>query len=225
VDNDAQHRTYYAMILQRFDYRVITASTAEEALEMIADALPTLVITVLDLPGLSGRDLLKRLRSSSHTAEIPVVALSANGDHTTEARRLRDGFAACLGMPAGAEDLFRTVQTALEPVRRSSPRIHKQMPIKVNNVPLDCVEGECASVLSEHGMYIRTLKPHPPNTRVDVRIDLEGRTIAAEAVVLYCHRFGEGPFGEPGMGLKFARITARDQEFLRSYIHNTIAPR
>lgn len=225
VDSDAQHRTYYAMILQRFDYRVITAATAEEALQMIADALPALVLTVLDLPGLTGHDLLMRLRSSTHTQGIPVVALSANGDHATEARCLRDGFAACLGMPAGAEDLYRTVQAALEPVRRSSPRIRKQMPVKVNNVPLDCVEGDCASVISEHGMYIRTLKPHPPNTRLDVRIDLEGRTIAAEAVVLYSHRFGEGPFGEPGMGLKFARITPHDQEFLRSYIHSTIAPR
>ena len=42
--------------------------------------------------------------------------------------------------------------------------------------------------------------------------------LAAEAVVLYSHRFGEGPFGEPGMGIKFDRIALQDQEFLRLYI-------
>ena len=224
VDSDAHHRTYHAMILQRFEYRVSTAVTAEAALQMIADALPALVITELDLPGMSGQDLLRHLRRAPRTAEIPVIALSANDDHSTEARCLRDGFAACLKTPAGAEDLYRTAQAALDPAPQRNLRVHKKVPVMVNNVPLDCVEGECASVISEHGMYIRTPRPHPQNSRVDIRIDLEGRTIAAEALVLHSHRFGEGPFGEPGMGIKFARITQLDQEFLRRYIHNEITP-
>ena len=189
---------------------------------MIADDVPALVLTDLDLPVMSGRDLLRCLRGTQRTIGVPVIALSVNGDHMTEIQCLRDGFAACLKTPAGAEDLYRTVQSALAP--KPGLRVHTKVPVVVNNVLLDCVEGECASVISEHGMYIRTLKPHPPNSRVDVRIDLEGRTIAAEAVVLYCHRSGEGPFGEPGMGIKFARIASRDQEFLRDYLHNTVAP-
>jgi CheY-like chemotaxis protein len=225
VDSDARHRSYHATVLQGFEYWVSTAATAEEALQKISDDLPALVITQLDLPGLSGRDLLTHLRSASRTSGIPVVALSANGDHSTEARCLRDGFAACLCTPAGAEDLFRTVQAALDPAPRPSLGRHKTVPVIVNNVPLDCVEGECASIISEQGMFIRTLKPHPPKSHVDVRIDLAGRTIAAEAVVLYSHRFGEGPFGEPGMGIKFARIAPQDQEFLRLFIHNEIVPR
>jgi two-component system, cell cycle response regulator DivK len=224
VDSDELHRTYHTMVLQRFEYCVRAAAKAEEALQMIDDAVPALVITELDLPGMSGLDLLARIQQDPRTARIPVVALAANRDHATEIRCLRAGFSAYLGTPAGVEDLYRTIQTATEPVRRSSPRVHAKIPILVNNVPLDCVEGECASVISEHGMYIRTLKPHPPNSRVDVRIDLEGRTIAAGAVVLYSHRSGEGPFGEPGMGIKFAEIAPQDQEFLRRYINNELAP-
>ena len=52
---------------------------------------------------------------------------------------------------------------------------------------------------------------------------MKGRTIAADAVVLYRHRLNEGNIGEPGMGIKFARIAPRDQEFLRLYIHDEIA--
>jgi CheY-like chemotaxis protein len=223
VDSDANRRTYHAMILLRFDYRVRSAASAAEALQMIADDVPALVLAELDLPVMSGRDLLRCLRGTPRTIRVPVIALSANGDHMTEAWCLRDGFAACLKTPAGAEELYQSVQSALAPALNSGLRVHKKVPVVVNNVPLDCIEGECVSVISEHGMYIRTLMPHPPNTRVDVRIDLEGRTIAAEAVVLYCHRFGEGPFGEPGMGIKFARIASQDQEFLRTYIHNEVA--
>jgi CheY-like chemotaxis protein len=224
VDSDTYQRSYHTMVLQRFEFRVATAASAAEAMGSIAAELPALVIIDVDLPDMSGFDLLGRLRKDKRTAGIPVIALSLNGDNASEARCLQAGFATCLKKPAPAEELYRSVQAALEPTPRKDTRVHKKMPVFVNRVPLDCVEGECASVISEHGMYIRTLKPHPPNSRVDIRIDLEGRSIAAEAVVLYSHRFGEGPFGEPGMGVKFARITPQDQEFLRHYIHSEAVP-
>jgi len=40
--------------------------------------------------------------------------------------------------------------------------------------------------------------------------------------VLYSHSFGEGPFGEPGMALKFVQITPQDQEQLRLFIREEI---
>jgi CheY-like chemotaxis protein len=220
VDGDSHQLAYHAMLLQRFEYRVCTARDAEQALTMAAGEVPSLVITELDLPQMSGLDLLQRLRQGPRTAAVPVLAVIRTGDHGTEARCLRAGFTACLGKPIGAEDLYRAVQAAVEPEPRTSLRIHARMPVTVNNMPLDCVEGECASVISEHGMYIRTLKPHPPNSLLAVQIALKGRTISADAVVLYSHRFGEGPFGEPGMGLKFARIAPQDREYIRLFIRN-----
>jgi CheY-like chemotaxis protein len=219
VDGDAHHRSYHTMILQRFEFRAIAAATAGEALESIAAARPSLVLTELDLPDMNGFDLLRRLHRDRGAAVVPVVvALFAKGGNGTESRCLKEGFAACLKSPAAAEELFRTALTAVEATPRRSLRVHTKIPVVVNDIPLDCVEGECASVISEHGMYIRTLNPHPPNSRLHVRIDLYGRSIAAEAVVLYSHRVGEGPFGEPGMGIKFDRIALQDQEFLRLYI-------
>ena len=218
VDGDAYHRSYHAMVLQRLEFRVATAATAREALESIAAARPSLVLTELDLPDMSGPDLLRMLRRDQSMAAFPVVALSAGAGGERGAHCLKEGFAAFLRTPAGAEDLYQAVHAALDAAPQRNLRVHTKMPVVVNDMPLDCVEGECASVISEHGMYIRTLRPHPPNSRLTVRIDLYGRSIAAEAVVLYSHRFGEGPFGEPGMGIKFDRIALQDQEFLRLYI-------
>jgi len=220
VDSDPHQLTYHAMLLQRFEYRVCTTRDAEQALTMADGEVPALVITELDLPQMNGLDLLHRLRQDPRMAALPVIAVTGSDDQGTEARCLRAGFTAFLGKPLGAEDLYHTVQAAIEPVPRASLRVHARMPVTVNNVPLDCVEGECASVISEHGMYIRTLKPHPPKSRIAVQIALKGRTISADAVVLYSHRFGEGPFGEPGMGLKFASIAPQDQEYLRLFIRN-----
>jgi len=223
VDDDAHRRAFHGKLLQRFEYRVCTASNAEDALAMTASEPPALIIAELDLPGLSGLDLLARIQQEPRTADIPVIALAANRDQGTEIRCLRAGFTAFLGTPVGLEELYRAIQTAIEPVTRASLRIRAQMPVIVDNVPLDHVKGECALVLSEDGMYIRTLKPHPPNARLDVQISVKGRTIAADAVVLYSHRLNEGNIGGPGMGVKFARIAPRDREFLRLYIHDEIA--
>ena len=90
--------------------------------------------------------------------------------------------------------------------------------MSVNNVPLDCIEGECATVLSEHGMYVRTLSPCPRNDRLTLEMNINGRVVFAEAAVLYSHRPGEGPFMEPGMGLKFIGIASADPEFIRQFI-------
>jgi len=111
---------------------------------------------------MSGLDLLSRIQQEPRTADIPVIALAANRDQRAEIRCLRAGFLAFLGTPVGLEELYRTIQTAIEPVTRASLRVRTQMPVIVDNAPLEGVKGECALVISEHGMYIRTLKPHPP---------------------------------------------------------------
>jgi CheY-like chemotaxis protein len=222
VNSDVHLLFSLAMLLQRFSYHVCTAKTGEEALEVITVAVPSLVITELVLPGMSGLDLLNRLRKDPRTQAVPVIALTGDGASEVEMRSVRAGFAACLQRPVATEELYRVVQKAVEPTPRSNIRVYTRLPVTVNGVALDCGGGECASVLSEHGMYIRTLAPASVNTVIALSFTLNGRMISLEAVVLYRHRFGEGPFGEPGMGLKFLRMSTEDQEHIRRFIRDEI---
>jgi len=222
VNSNAHLLFTLAMLLQRFNCHVCTAKTGEEALEMITVAVPLLVITELVLPGMSGLDLIHRLRNDPRTQTVPVIALTGDGSPEVMMRSVRAGFAACLQKPVAAEELYRAVQQAVEPTPRSNIRIYTRLPVTVNGAALDCDSGECASVISEQGMYIRTLAPSPVNTVISLRFSLNGRMIALEAVVLHRHRFGEGPFGEPGMGLKFLRVPAEDEEHIRQIIRDKI---
>jgi CheY-like chemotaxis protein len=222
VDDDVHLLFTVAMLLQRFNYHVCTVKTGDEALEMILVAAPALVITALELPSMSGLDLFYVLQQDPRTTSVPVIAITGNGDPDIMARCERTGFAACLQTPVAAEELYRAVQHAVEPRPRSNIRVYTWLPVTVDHTPLDCGGGECATVLSEHGLYIRTLKPSEPNTVITIELMLHGRPIAAEAVVLYKHRFGEGPFGEPGMGLKFLRIDPIDQQEIRQFIRSEI---
>lgn len=223
VDSDANDLFYVSMLLQRFEYNIFTARNAAEALEVSSVSVPSLIITDLTLADMNGLELIRRLRQGRLTANIPVIVKTA--DHTPEKERqcLQAGAAACIRNPVQAEELYRAVQAAIESTPRDSIRIPTRLPVSLNNMPFLCNEGECASVLSEHGMYIRTLKPYPKKSLATAQIKINNHVIAVESEVLYSHAFGDGPNKEPGMGLQFTRIAPQDQELIRQFIRQEIS--
>jgi len=222
VSSKVDELFFYSMLLQRFAYRVCTANTTGQALEMASVAVPALVVADLFLPGMSGVDLMRLLRQDPRTASLPVIFLIPADDKIAEMRCAAANAAACIQKPVLAETLYRAVQAALEVTPRANIRVPTRLSVTVNNVTLDSIEGECTSVLSEHGMYVRTLKPYDRNDELSVTLTINGRRIAAGAKVLYSHRFGDGPFVEPGMGLRFIRLAPEDHEFIRQFIRNEV---
>src|SRR5512139_3448147 len=114
VDSDVHSLYYVAKLLEGFGYTVATAQDAADALQLSGEAVPALVVVELDLPGLSGLELLRSLRRDPQRARIPVIATTVSRDHGTEERCLRAGFAACLVKPVGAEDLYQAVRAVLD---------------------------------------------------------------------------------------------------------------
>jgi CheY-like chemotaxis protein len=222
ADGDTNDLVYISILLQRFQYHVCTAKTAAEALAMTAIAMPILVVTAQFLPDMSGYDLFLRLKLDPRTSEVPVIVITHAGDLITAQRFREAGVAACLDKPVQVEDLYSAVQAAIESRPRKNLRITTVLPVTVNGVLLSRDAGECATVLSEHGIYIRTLKPAALNTRLLVTILVKNRLVSADAVVLYTHGHGQGLFEEPGMGVKFVRIDPDDREVIRQYIREEI---
>ena len=218
VDSKAQELFTTSLLLQRFDYQVWTANTTAQALEMAAVAVPALVIADLSLPGMNGMDLLHLLKQDPRTSSVPVVLLIPAGNEAIVKRCLDEGAAGCISRPIQAEELFRAVQASVEPSPRENIRIETRLAVSVNNVPLKCIEGECASILSEYGMYVPMTKPYPKNEQLTVQIKINNRSVSVKASVLYHHTYGEGPFKEPGMGLKFIGMASEDQDFIRQFI-------
>jgi len=67
-------------------------------------------------------------------------------------------------------------------------------------------------------MYVPMAKPYQKNEQLTVQIKINNRSVSAKASVLYRHMYGEGPFKEPGMGLKFIGMASEDQDFIRQFI-------
>jgi CheY-like chemotaxis protein len=65
------------LMLERYGFTVRAAQSAEEALEKIQARLPDVVMLDVMMPGMSGLQLLERLRSDPATSGIPVIVVSA----------------------------------------------------------------------------------------------------------------------------------------------------
>ncbi len=77
VEDNAMNRKLLRDIMEiRFD--VVDAETAERALELLQGCHPDLMLVDLQLPGMDGLTLMRRLKQDPATADIPVVAISAH---------------------------------------------------------------------------------------------------------------------------------------------------
>ncbi len=71
VDSSASFVFYTAMVLKKLEYAVRTASTAADALRIVADSAPALVITDTVLQQSSGVELLRQMKRSAGLQFIP----------------------------------------------------------------------------------------------------------------------------------------------------------
>jgi CheY-like chemotaxis protein len=222
VDSDAESLQYISMLLQRFDFRTDTAKTAREALASATTAIPSLIITALSLKDMNGLNLIKLLRKNPKTTNIPFIALRNIGDYIGEQYCYSAGAIDCLVKPVSAELLYRAVQGGLEDRPRAAMRFRTIQPVWVDTVPFDDDQDLHTLDISERGLFLRTAKPAPENTRLSVRIDLNGAIIKVEAKVIYtCPPF-KGPYYEPGAGLQFTYLSPNDLELLRKFMRREI---
>jgi DNA-binding response OmpR family regulator len=77
VDDDPQARTMLTKILQEEQAEVIAAASGDEAMALIAQSPPDLVLLDLMMPGMSGFEMVARLRAQPAGAAIPVMIVSA----------------------------------------------------------------------------------------------------------------------------------------------------
>ncbi len=220
VDSSASILFYLSMLLKRLENKVASARSAEDALRMMEDSIPSIILTELSLPQMSGVEFLKKIKSTARFKAIPVVILTAEQDPGMKAACMREGCDAYLSKPAEPDALYRTLQSVSESMPRAHIRLSTSLTVIVGD---DSAIGgtkrtEYASAISEGGLYIKTLSPQPRNAATPLVIFLNDRKIRVKAVVLYSYTQGQGPFGEPGMGMRFVEISDADRALIRNFI-------
>ena len=89
IDDEEKFCKIVAEFLQGRHYEVVTASTSSEALQQLERVSPDVVLTDLVMPGLSGLDLLKLIRSRLFPPRVIMVTATDTEEATQQA--LREG--------------------------------------------------------------------------------------------------------------------------------------
>jgi DNA-binding NtrC family response regulator len=115
VDDDENLRWVLKTQLEEFGYTVSEAPDGEQALAIIAKEPPALVLTDLKMPGLSGLELLAKIRSDY--PEVPAVIITAFGTIQSAVQAMRVGAYDYLTKPIDYEELEIVVNRVLEHFR------------------------------------------------------------------------------------------------------------
>jgi signal transduction histidine kinase/ActR/RegA family two-component response regulator len=114
VEDSDDTRETLARIFQRRSCEVTTASTGEEALEMVKRIPPEIIISDLGLPGISGFEFMKELRKHPEWRDVVAVALSGLGREKDIRGAREAGFDAHLLKPVDMAVLDQTLADALQ---------------------------------------------------------------------------------------------------------------
>jgi two-component system KDP operon response regulator KdpE len=110
VEDDSQMRKFVRIALESHDYRVVEASTGEEALRQASAYTPDAVLLDLGLPDMDGLAVTQRLREWS---AVPILIISARGQEDSKVRALDGGADDYLTKPFGAAELMARMRVAL----------------------------------------------------------------------------------------------------------------
>ena len=99
---------------RRPDVRLLSARDGNNGMMIARTALPDVILMDINLPGISGTEVLKLLTEDPATAHIPVLALSANAIPHDIDKGLKAGFFRYLTKPIKINEFMMTLDEALE---------------------------------------------------------------------------------------------------------------
>jgi len=113
VEDDADILRQIAFNLERSGYRVVTATSGGEALRIMLQARPRLLITDIMMPGMDGYELVDALRRDELLADLPVIMLTARTEDEDVTRGYASGTDLYLTKPFRPSELLAFVERIL----------------------------------------------------------------------------------------------------------------
>jgi len=117
VEDEDSLATLLQYNLDKEGYQVALAGDGEEALLMIDERLPDLVVLDWMLPKVSGVEVCRRLRSRAETRNLPIIMLTARGEESDRVRGLDTGADDYIVKPFSMTELTARIRAVLRRIR------------------------------------------------------------------------------------------------------------
>lgn len=137
VDDDRDVAQSIELSLRRRGFRVTLAHSGVEALKTLRRYRPDIVILDILMPGMSGLDVCRHLRTDPNTLDLPIIFLTARGQEQDRIEGLRAGADDYLSKPFNLEELILRVKAVL---RRAKDTPVQEQPAELvaGDLRLDC---------------------------------------------------------------------------------------
>ena len=93
------------VVLKAKGYNIIEAATGEEALNLLKNQKPDIILMDIQLPGIDGLTLIKQIKASVITKDIPIIAVTAYAMKGDEQKILDTGCNAYISKPINTQEL------------------------------------------------------------------------------------------------------------------------
>jgi DNA-binding response OmpR family regulator len=130
VEDDEDIADSIRFNLEREGFRVRIAATGEDALNVILSGPPNLILLDLNLPGMNGFEICRRLKAESATAKIPILMLTARAEETDKVLGLNMGADDYVTKPFSMRELVARINATL----RRSDAVGSDRPIFDNGM-------------------------------------------------------------------------------------------
>lgn len=124
IDDEEHILELLSYNLENNGFKVLTAGSGEEGLEIIKKEKIDLILLDIMLPGIDGMEMLKRLRKNPETADLPVIMLTAKSEEINKVLGLEVGADDYISKPFGIYELVARVKAVL---RRSERNVSSAM--------------------------------------------------------------------------------------------------
>lgn len=133
VEDEPAIQELIAFNLEQAGHHVLRADSAEQGLSLVKNALPDLVLLDWMLPGVSGIDFTRRLRSDERTKTVPIIMLTARSEEPDKIAGLESGADDYITKPFSPRELVARIKAVL---RRRAPQMTDDV-VDVNGLRLD----------------------------------------------------------------------------------------
>ena len=195
VDDQPANLRLLEAVLSPQGYQVITASSGEQALELLHSSNIDLVLLDIMMPGIDGYEVCQRIRSEPSTAFLPVVMITASGDYE-KTRAIKAGADDFVSKPFHQGELLARV-ASLARLKRYHDTITRQAAELAQwNAELEARVQKQLDDLQRVNRLRRFLSPQVADLVISSGDDSFLRSHRREIVVVFCDLRGFTPFAE-----------------------------
>ncbi len=213
----AAGQMYLGVLLNRLWYSPVLAKTPEEGIRIARATNLSLILFDADIAQGELKTSISLLRTDPAVMKIPLVVFMTEANADTSQRLLSQGCTAILTKPLDLA-IVHGVLGRLSGQPRSTFRVPIKMRVEIEEgIPekyLICIN------ISEGGLYLRTVDPHPHGTILHVKFTLphDSEPIKLAAEVVRSLHLGTQLETEPGMGLRFLDISDNTLNRIRNFV-------